>query len=142
YLMLTTLTVFAVLLFPTYFENINGTREIGTFLIYLFFVVIGVPASLVVIIKTAPLLFLFVLIIVLAYIITILIFGKIHKFSLEVSFLDSLAILGGPTTIAAMAIAKVWTNLIVPILIVGKLGYVFVNYVSTGIYHLILLIFG
>src|SRR5690625_6075653 len=81
--MLTTLSVFAVLLFLTYFANINGTREIGTFLIYLFFVVIGVPASLVMIIKTAPLLFLFVLIIALANIIFTLIFVKIFKFKLE-----------------------------------------------------------
>lgn len=142
YLMLTTLTVFAVLLFPTYFENINGTREIGTFLIYLFFVVIGVPASLVVIIKTAPLLFLFVLIIALANIIITLIFGKIFKFTLEESLLVSNANLGGPTTAAAMAIAKGWTNLIVPILLVGTLGYVFGNYLGTGIYHLIQIIFG
>src|SRR5699024_1368870 len=137
YLMLTTLTVFAVLLFPTYFENINGTREIGTFLIYLFFVVIGVPASLVVIIKTAPLLFF-----ALANIIITLIFVKIFKFTLEESLLVSNANLGGPTTAAAMAIAKGWTNLIVPILLVGTLGYVFGNYLGTGIYHLIQIIFG
>src|SRR5699024_3614290 len=142
YLMLTTLTVFAVLLFSTYFENINGTREIGTFFIYLFFVVIGVPTSLVVIIKSATLLCLFVLffvvlIIALANIIITFIFGKIFKFTLEESLLFSNANLGGPTTAAAMAIAKGWTNLIVPILLVGTLGYVFGNYLGTGIYHLI-----
>src|SRR5690625_6004539 len=87
--MLTTLTVFEVLLFPTYFENINGTREIGTFLIYLFFVVIGVPASLVVIINTAPLLFLFVLIIALAHIFINFIFVKIFKISIDNYIIDS-----------------------------------------------------
>lgn len=142
YLLLTTLTVFAVLLFPTYFENINGTREIGTFLIYLFFVVIGVPASIVVIVKTAPLLFAFVLIIALANIIITLLFGKVFKFTLEESLLVSNANLGGPTTAAAMAIAKGWTDLIVPILLVGTLGYVFGNYLGTGVYHLIQIIFG
>lgn len=142
YLMLTTLTVFAVLLFPKYFENINGTREIGTFLIYLFFVVIGVPASIVVILKTAPLLFVFVLIIALANIIITLLFGKVFKFTLEESLLVSNANLGGPTTAAAMAIAKGWTDLIVPILLVGTLGYVFGNYLGTGIYHFIQIIFG
>lgn len=142
YLMLTTLTVFAVLLFPKYFENINGTREIGTFLIYLFFVVIGVPASIIVILKTAPLLFVFVLIIALANIIITLLFGKVFKFTLEESLLVSNANLGGPTTAAAMAIAKGWTDLIVPILLVGTLGYVFGNYLGTGIYHVIQIIFG
>ncbi|MED0654704.1 DUF819 family protein [Anoxybacillus geothermalis] len=33
YLMLTTITLLAVTLFPRYFENIHGTQEIGTFLI-------------------------------------------------------------------------------------------------------------
>lgn len=137
YLMLTTLTVLTVALFPGYFEKINGTREIGTFLIYLFFVVIGVPASLVVILKTAPLLFIFVLIIVLANIFITLILAKIFKFSLEEALLVSNANLGGPTTAAAMAIAKGWQNLIVPILLVGTLGYVIGNYLGTGIYYLI-----
>ncbi len=141
YLMLTTLTVLTVALFPNFFESINGTREIGTFLIYLFFVVIGVPASLGIILKTAPLLFVFVLIIALANIFITLLFGKLFKFSLEETVLVSNANLGGPTTAAAMAIAKGWTHLIVPILLVGTLGYVFGNYLGTGIYHLIQLLF-
>jgi len=126
-----------VALFPGYFEKINGTREIGTFLIYLFFVVIGVPASLVIILKTAPLLFVFVLIIVLANIFITLILGKIFKFSLEEALLVSNANLGGPTTAAAMAIAKGWQKMIVPILLVGTLGYVIGNYLGTAIYYLI-----
>lgn len=142
YLMLTTLTVLTVAFFPRFFEKINGTREIGTFLIYLFFVVIGVPASLVVIIKTAPLLFVFVLIIALVNICITLLFGKVFKFNLEETVLVSNANLGGPTTAAAMAIAKGWTHLIVPILLVGTLGYVIGNYLGTGIYYLIQMFFG
>src|SRR5699024_4439216 len=106
YLMLTTLTVITVSIFPNYFKKINGTREIGTFLIYLFFVVIGIPASLIVILKTAPLLFIFVLIIVLSNIIVTLVLAKTFSFTLEEALLVSNANLGGPTTAAAMAIAK------------------------------------
>ena len=137
YLMLTTLTVITVSIFPNYFKKINGTREIGTFLIYLFFVVIGIPASLIVILKTAPLLFIFVLIIVLSNIIVTLLLAKIFRFSLEEALLVSNANLGGPTTAAAMAIAKGWQRLIVPILLVGTLGYVIGNYLGTAIYYLI-----
>jgi uncharacterized membrane protein len=60
YLMLTTLTFLALALFPKYFESINGSQEIGTFLIYLFFVVIGIPASILLIVQNAPLLLVFV----------------------------------------------------------------------------------
>lgn len=141
YLMLTTLTVLVVSLFPGYFEKINGTREIGTFLIYLFFVVIGVPASIGVILKTAPLLFIFVLIMVLTNILVTLILGKLFNFNLEETLLVSNANLGGPTTAAAMAIAKGWQQLIVPVLLVGTLGYVIGNYLGTGIYFLIEAVF-
>lgn len=124
-----------------YITMMYSTREIGTFLIYLFFVVIGIPASLIVILKTAPLLFIFVLIIVLSNIIVTLVLAKTFSFTLEEALLVSNANLGGPTTAAAMAIAKGWQQLIVPILLVGTLGYVIGNYLGTAIYYLIAAIF-
>ncbi|SIS98295.1 Uncharacterized membrane protein [Salimicrobium salexigens] len=133
YLMLTTLTVIAVLLAPDYFENLQGTQELGTFLIYLFFVVIGVPASIALVVTTSPLLLIFVLIIVLMNLFFSLILGKLFKFNLEEILLASNANLGGPTTAAAMAIAKGWNRLIVPILLVGTLGYIVGNYIGTGL---------
>ncbi len=36
YLMLTSLTVLIIFLFPRFFERLNGSQELGTFLIYLF----------------------------------------------------------------------------------------------------------
>ncbi|AKG05273.1 hypothetical protein AAV35_011100 [Salimicrobium jeotgali] len=133
YLMLTTLTVIAVLLAPDYFENLQGTQELGTFLIYLFFVVIGVPASIALVVTTSPLLLVFVLIIVLMNLFFSLTLGKLFRFNLEEILLASNANLGGPTTAAAMAIAKGWNRLIVPILLVGTLGYIIGNYIGTGL---------
>ncbi|WP_027955752.1 DUF819 domain-containing protein [Halobacillus kuroshimensis] len=133
YLMLTTLTVLVVSLFPRQFESIKGTQEIGTFLIYLFFVVIGVPASIAIVFTTSPLLLVFVLIIVLMNVLFSLVLGKLFKFNLEEILLASNANMGGPTTAAAMAIAKGWHKLIVPILLVGTLGYIIGNYIGTGI---------
>src|SRR5699024_5326852 len=98
YLMLTTLTVIIVTSFPNFFEKVNGSTEIGTFLIYLFFVVIGAPASLVVILQNGPMLFVFVLIIALTNLLITLLVGKTFKFSLEEMVLASNANLGGPTT--------------------------------------------
>lgn len=137
YLMLTTLTIIIVTSFPNFFEKINGSTEIGTFLIYLFFVVIGAPASLIVILKNGPMLFVFVLIIAVMNLLVTLLLGRAFKFSLEEMVLASNANLGGPTTAAAMAIAKGWNKLIVPILLVGVLGYVLGNYIGTGMYYLV-----
>jgi uncharacterized membrane protein len=133
YLLLTTMTFFALALFPNYFERIHGSQEIGTYLIYLFFVVIGIPASIPLIIKQAPLLFVFVAIIALMNLLISLIAGKLLKYDLEEILLASNANVGGPTTAAAMAIAKGWKDLIGPILVVGTLGYIIGNYVGTAI---------
>jgi uncharacterized membrane protein len=131
YLMLTTLTFLALALFPKYFESINGSQEIGTFLIYLFFVVIGIPASIPLIVQNAPLLLVFVFIIVVVNMAVSLTAGKLLKYDLEEILLASNANGGGPTTAAAMAIAKGWKDLIGPILVVGTLGYIIGNYIGT-----------
>ena len=131
YLLLTTITFIVLGLFPRYFDNINGSQEIGTYLIYLFFVVIGIPASIPLIIQNAPLLLLFVFIIIVINMIISLAAGKLLKADLEEILLASNANIGGPTTAAALAIAKGWKDLIGPILVVGTLGYIIGNYVGT-----------
>ena len=133
YLVLTSLTILAVSIFSRYFENLKGAQEIGTYLIYIFFVVIGVPASISLIISQAPLLLAFVAIIVVINLAISLLLGKVFKFNLEEIILASNANVGGPTTAAAMAISKGWTSLIVPILLVGTLGYIVGNYAGSAI---------
>jgi uncharacterized membrane protein len=114
--------------FSGFFGNIKGAQEIGTFLIYIFFGVIGAPASISLIIHKSPLLLVFCLIIVLTNMIFSLGFGKVFKFNLEEIILASNANIGGPTTAAAMAIAKGWGALVIPVLLIGTLGYIIGNY--------------
>ncbi|MDV3052198.1 DUF819 domain-containing protein [Staphylococcus ureilyticus] len=135
YLLLTTLTLVIVAIWGDFFEKLAGASEIGTFLIYIFFVVIGTPASFVTIIKTAPLLFIFVMIILIFNLGLSLLLGKLLKFNIEEILLASNATAGGPTTAAALAIGKGWTDLVGPILIVGTLGYVIGNYAGTLMYQ-------
>ncbi|KZE38536.1 hypothetical protein AV656_06415 [Bhargavaea cecembensis] len=131
YLMLTTITVAAVTLMPKFFDSLNGAQEIGTYLIYIFFVVIGVPASLPLLIQNAPLLLVFVFLMVLANMVVTFGVGRLFKFSLEEMIVASNANIGGPTTAAAMAIAKGWKDLIVPVMLVGTMGYIIGNYIGT-----------
>ncbi|MUK88868.1 DUF819 family protein [Ornithinibacillus sp. L9] len=133
YLMLTTITLLSVTIFSRYFERINGAHEIGTYLIYIFFVVIGVPASLPIILQNAPLLLVLVFIMVSMNMIISFVLGKIFKFNLEEVIIASNANIGGPTTAAAMAISKGWSKLVAPILIVGTLGYIIGNYIGAVI---------
>lgn len=128
YLIITTLTMIIATLFPRQVGNIAGAQEIGAYLIHIFFAVIGVPASIYMILTKAPLLLLFCALIVLTNMIFSFLFGKLFRFSLEEIIIASNANIGGPTTAAAMAIAKGWNTLIVPAILVGTLGYVLGNY--------------
>ena len=128
YLIITTITMICATVFSNFFSKLGGSQEMGTYLIYLFFVVIGVPASIQSIIQNSPLLLVFCFIMVLVNMIVTFICAKIFKFSLEEAILASNANIGGPTTAAAMAVSKGWTKLIAPILLVGTFGYVIGNY--------------
>lgn len=128
YLLMTTFTMLSATYVPGVMSNINGSQEIGTFLIYIFLVVIGVPASLELILTKSPLLLLFTGIIILVNMVVTLGFGKLFKFNLEEILLASNANIGGPTTAVAMAIAKGWNKLIGPIMLAGVSGYIIGNY--------------
>lgn len=128
YLIMTTVTMICATALPKTFNDAPGANEIGTFLIYIFFAVIGAPASIMSILTQAPLLLVYALIIIACNMLITLIFGKIFHFSLEEIILASNANIGGPTTAAAMAISKGWNKLIGPVLLIGTLGYVLGNY--------------
>ena len=128
YIWITTLSIIISLIFEKQIEELSGYSELGTYLIYLFFFVIGVPASIPMIIQNAPLLFVFTLIIALTNMLFCFVFGKLLKFNLEDIVLASNANIGGPTTAVAMAISKGWNKLIGPIMLIGTLGYVIGTY--------------
>lgn len=128
YLIITTLTMLLATFFPQFTGNIAGAQEIGTFLIHIFFAVIGVPASIYLIITKAPFLLVFCAIIVGMNMVFSFVLGKIFHFDLEEIAVASNANVGGPTTAAAFAIAKGWSELIIPAILVGTFGYVIGNY--------------
>lgn len=130
YLIMTTLTMLCATFFPKTFNDAPGANEIGTFMIHIFFAVIGAPASIISILTQAPILLVYALIIVGVNMLFSLVFGKIFHFSLEEIILASNANIGGPTTATAMAISKGWNQLIGPVMLVGVLGYVVGNYLG------------
>ena len=122
------------MIFATFFEkqasSLNGAQEIGTFFIYMFFFVIGVPASIMEILTNAPLLFVFCLIVVVVNMLFCLVGGKLLHFNLEDILVASNANIGGPTTAAGMAISQGWNKLVGPAMLVGTLGYVIGTYLG------------
>ena len=130
YILLTSITVILATVFSTFFKKLVGSQEIGTFLIYIFFAVIGIPASIKSIIVNSPLLLVFCAIMVIVNMIVTFAFAKIFNFTLEEAILVSNANIGGPTTATAMAISKGWNKYIAPVMLVGTLGYVIGTYIG------------
>ena len=136
YLLITTITAALATLFPKSFSTIGGAQETGTFLIHIFFAVIGAPASIYLIVTQAPLLLVFAAIVICMNMIFSLGFGKLFKYSIEEITVASNANIGGPTTAAAFAIAKRWPELVLPAILVGTLGYVIGNYYGVFLFTL------
>ena len=110
--------------------SVSGAQEIGTYFIYLFFFVIGVPASVSEILRNAPLLFAFCFLLVVVNMLFCFVGGKLFHFDLEDIVLASNANIGGPTTAAGMAISQGWTKLVGPSMLVGTFGYVIGTYLG------------
>lgn len=137
YLLITTITMLLATIFPKYCASIKGAPEVGNFLIEIFFVVIGVPASLQVIVETAPLLLVFCFIMVCFNMLFSFGAAKLFNFSLEEAIIASNANIGGPATASAMAISQGWSSLIGPGIFVGLFGYIIGNYLGTIVGNLL-----
>jgi uncharacterized membrane protein len=130
FLVLTTLSVLVPLIFPKFTENLSGTDELGTFFIYIFFVLIGIPASLKTIILESPMLLVFCAVMLFFNFLVTMALGKLFRLDLEELILTAAATAGGPMSAAAIAIAKGWQQLIVPGFLVGIWGYVIGTYLG------------
>lgn len=124
YVWITNVSMVFASLFEDKAKEMHGAKEVGTWLIYLFYFVIGVPASIIMIIQNAPLLFVFCFILVVFNMLFCFGFGKFLRIDLEDIILASNANIGGPTTAAGMAISLGWTRLVGPCMLVGTFGYV------------------
>ena len=116
--------------FPKRLAALRGAHEMGTLVMYLFFVVVGVPASAAALAERGPALFLFTSVIAAVNVVVTLGAAKLFRFSIEEAVLAANATLGGPTTAAGMAVAKGWDGLVLPAILVGVWGYAIGNWVG------------
>ena len=130
YVWITLISMIFASVFEKQANSMNGAQEIGTFFIYMFFFVIGVPASIMEILTNAPMLFVFCFIMVVVNMLFCLSGGKILNFALEDILVASNANIGGPTTAAGLAISQGWTKLVGPAMLVGTFGYAIGTYIG------------
>lgn len=131
YVWITTISVIFATFFSRKVESLHGSQEIGTYLIYLFLFVIGVPANIYTVVTESPLFLVLTSIMVMVNMLFCFVGAKLLKFNLEDAIIASNANIGGPTTAAGMAISRGWTALVGPAMLIGTLGYILGNYMGT-----------
>lgn len=141
FLIITAVCLVVATVFHEQLEKINGAEELGTYMIYIFFFTIGIPANLVLIIQKAPVLFLFCVVIAGINLLVTFGLGKLFKMKLEDLSIVVNATLGGPMSAAALAIAKGWKDLVLPGLLVGLWGYVIGTWLGVAVGNLGMMLF-
>ncbi len=130
FVLITALSVTIATVFHRWTETIQGAEDLGMYLLYLFFFVIGLKADFVIVVTKMPVLFLFCLVIAMTNLVFTLAVGKLLGQNLEELLLSVNASLGGAPSAAAMAISRGWSNLVLPGLLAGIWGYVIGTFVG------------
>jgi len=129
-LIVTGLIVALATLFPNVLGRITGAHEVGVLLMQVFFATIGASANIAVVLRVGPVLFVFAALILSVHLLVILLVGRLLGLDLREIVIASNANMGGPTTAAAMAVARKWDHLVIPAILCGTLGYAVATFVG------------
>ena len=130
YLIICTITIVLVTLFPNFFKKLEGAEELGTYMIAMYFVTIGGAADLKQLLQVGPAILASIVFVTVGNLGFLFGFGKLFKWNWEDICNASCATIGGPTTAAAFSINRGWNAMIVPGILVGLWGYSIGNYVG------------
>jgi uncharacterized membrane protein len=122
YVLVSLLTVAAATALRSFFSNLEGTDELGVYLLYIYLFTLGLSADFLGVLSTAPILLPFCAVVAFASIFFALIAGKALRMRLEPLLLTINVTVGGPATAAAMAGSCGWPRMVVPSVLIGLLG--------------------
>jgi uncharacterized membrane protein len=134
-LLVTALTVTLATLFPERLGSIAGAHEVGVLLMQVFFAVIGASASISLVVRHGSVLFVFAIAILTVHLLVILVAGRLLRLDLAEIVIASNANMGGPTSAAAMAVARRWETLVIPAVLCGTLGYATATFLGVAVGH-------
>lgn len=134
-LIVTAVMVVLATVFPERLGGIAGAHELGVVMMQVFFAAIGASANIGVVLRVGPVLFIFAAVILTVHLLIILLAGKLLRLDLAEVVIASNANMGGPTTAAAMAVARRWETLVIPAILCGTLGYATATFIGVAVGH-------
>ncbi len=137
YVFITVLAVIPATLFPKLMGKLHGGFELGVVLAFLFFGAIAAGANIPDLLSQAPLVMVFIAVLIAVHALVMLVAGSLFRLSLPEMIIASNAAILGATTAPALAAAKGWKDLVTPGVLVGVLGYVIGTMIALGIYNLL-----
>ena len=132
------LTTYALILGHTrWFRRAEGALQLGTMVLHLFFVVIGIWSRVSEIAAVGLVVFYFTLVVVGVQAVVVYGGGRLFRMDLGTLSVASQASVGGPASALAVAVAREWPGLVLPGIIMGLFGYAVGTYVGFAIAYLV-----
>ena len=86
-------------------------------------------------VRHVSMLFVFAIAILTVHLLVILVAGRLLRLDLAEIVIASNANMGGPTSAAAMAVARRWETLVIPAVLCGTLGYATATFIGVAVGH-------
>ena len=137
-ILFTTLLALAIATFARpLVARLSGYNEAGNALLFLFLAAIGASADVWKLVETAPILFVFALLVVGVHLVLLLAVGRMLGLGLAEMCIASAVCIGGPASGPAIAAAKGWRDLVIPGVLAGSFGYAAGSFVGVTVYELL-----
>ncbi len=113
-----------------FINRLRGAFEIGNLSFFLFFCAVGAMINVKMAIVLSPVLFAYVLIMIVVHMVSIYGFGRLLHLDIRVLTIASAAAKSGPPSVVALANVHGWKHLLLPGVAMGLLGYAVGNYLG------------
>ena len=133
YMTMTIITVACATVFHKFMSSIRGTLELGNVGLLMWFVTIGISGDLMAIIKNGLLSMVLFMVVALINLAVGMLGAKLIKANWEDVACANMATVGGPPTVASMAVSFGWDRMVIPGILVGLWGYAIGNYFGIAV---------
>lgn len=114
---------------------LTGSYMAGTALLFVFLGTIGASADVWRLVETAPILFLFALVVVSIHFVALLVVGRVFRLDIAEICIASAVCIGGPASGPAIASAKGWRDLVIPGVLAGSFGYAIGSFIGVSVWE-------